>query len=242
MVHIELEPFSDAHRASWWGLLELAGAFPHGWVLVGGQMVLLHAREAGVAPHRTTTDVDVVVDVRVAPRQIAATCTFLQQQGWRGEGPSAMNIAHQFTRSGGIIDVLAPEGLAPSTDLRTFAGGRTIQAPGSRQALGRAEQVTVTVAGRTGTIWRPTLLGALIGKAAALDLPSDTYRHQRDLALLCALVDDPGTIAAAMTRKDRARLRRAAPLLEATHRAWDGLDAAADGIATLHYLLTPVDG
>jgi hypothetical protein len=50
------------------------------------------------------------------------------------------------------------------------------------------------------------LLGALIGKAAALTLPADTFRHQRDLALLCALVEDPSELIPQLTRKDRQRL------------------------------------
>ena len=66
---------------------------------------------------------------------------------------------------------------------------------------------------------RPTLLAAIVGKAAATALPGPE-RHYRDLALLCALVPDPFDVAEQLTRKDRQRVRMASKLLGDTHPAW----------------------
>lgn len=55
----------------WRFLGRLEAAFPGGWVLVGGQMVLLHGLESGVLPERETVDADALVNVRVIPDGIA---------------------------------------------------------------------------------------------------------------------------------------------------------------------------
>lgn len=118
-----------------------------------------------------------------------------------------------------MIDVLAPEGLGERADLTTSPPGRTIEVPGGTQALNRTEHVRVMHEGRSGTIPRPTLLAAIVGKSAATALPN-AERHYRDLALLCALVEDPFAMAEQMTSKDRHRLRLADALLEPSCPAW----------------------
>ncbi|UMG92276.1 hypothetical protein [Nocardioides sp. TF02-7] len=82
------------------------------------------------------------------------------------------------------------KGWGERADLTTTPPGRTIEVPGGTQALSRAEGITVVHAGRRGTIPRPILLAAIVGKAAATALPGPE-RHYRDRALLCALVPDP---------------------------------------------------
>lgn len=58
-----------------------------------------------------------------------------------------------------------------------------------------------------GLIPRPSLLGAIIVKAAAIAV-DDVPRAQRlDLAQLLSLVLDPAEMASAMTKKDRSRLQ-----------------------------------
>jgi hypothetical protein len=51
--------------------------------------------------------------------------------------------------------------------LAGVGGALTILAPGTTQALERSEPVMVLVEGRTSTVLRPNLVGALGGKAAA---------------------------------------------------------------------------
>ena len=141
---------------------------------------------------------------------------------------SADGLAHRYTRSAEprpvVIDVLAPEGLGERADLTTTPPGRTIEVPGGTQALSRTESITVVHEGRSGTIPRPTLLAAIVAKAAATALPGPD-RHYRDLALLCALVGDPFELVDQMTRKDRQRLRLAGKLLDDTDPVWPLLPA-----------------
>lgn len=75
--------------------------------------------------------------------------------------------------------MLAPEGLGLRTNTYTVRPARTVQAPGTTQAFARSEVVEVTVTGipgrneQTGAVRCPSLLGALIAKAAATWLGSE---------------------------------------------------------------------
>lgn len=57
-------------------------------------------------------------------------------------------------------------------------------------------------------------------KAAACRLPGDGTRHERDLALLFALVADPFEMRASLTPSDRRRMRAVGALSERTYPAW----------------------
>ena len=118
------------------------------------------------------------------------------------------------------IDVLAPEGLGPNTNLTTTKPGRTVEVPGGTQALERSEQVEVHHENRRVLVPRTSLLGAVVGKAAACALPGNSNRHLRDLALLCALVPDPFSLAEKLTGKDRQRLGSARRLADPWHPGW----------------------
>ncbi len=85
---IEIDYTSEGQRLSWAALLELYDLHPHGWTLIGGQMVHLHCWARGVASPRVTTDADAGVDVRGFP-QIAWTLTStLQEIGFHLTGTS----------------------------------------------------------------------------------------------------------------------------------------------------------
>src|SRR5258706_5616722 len=71
---------------------------------------------------------------------------------------------------------------------------------------------------RIGRIPRPSLLAAIIAKAAALNLPGDSQRHQHDLAFLLALMPDPMSTRSALSETERRKLR-ACPLIDRSHRA-----------------------
>jgi hypothetical protein len=110
-------------------------------------------------------------------------------------------------RAGGwrqlAVDVLAPEGVGERADLTTTKPGRTLEVPGGSQALERTERIAILHEGREGSVSRPTLHGAIVGKAAACGLPGDPARHLRDLAFLCSLVEDPFVLRDQLTPKDR---------------------------------------
>lgn len=67
----------------------------------------------------------------------------------------------------------------------------------------------MTVAGREGSVRRPDLVGALVGKAAALSNAGDPGpgRHRRDFAILAALLTARDFRNEELTKKDRQRLR-----------------------------------
>ena len=115
-----------------------------------------------------------------------------------------------------VVDVLAPEGLGPRADL-SFA----FPAQGVAQALARTELLPIRVAAQVHWVPRPTLLGAIVGKATASVVDTkDTERHRLDLAFLCSLVADPFTLSAEVSKKDRARLRAASAAFGESNPSW----------------------
>ncbi len=213
----------------WSALVELAGMGPGSWTLIGGQMVFLHAMEHGAAPPRVSTDIDVLVNVRVVTGGVRKFVAAIEVVGFELAGVSPEGIAHCYRRDGVTIDVLAPEGLGPRVDLTTTPPGRTLQVPGGTQALERTELVPVVVGDHQGMVPRPSLLGAIVGKAAAVGVDDLPDAQRLDLALLLSLVDDPLALAAQLTRKDRQRLRSRSEMADADQRAWASLpDDAAD--------------
>jgi hypothetical protein len=222
-IEIALPPLGAPVDELWHVLLDLGERLSVPWTLVGGQMVLLHALEHGQVPPQISQDGDVVADIRAHPASLIVVVDELASLGFDLGDISAEGIGHRYVRPADprpvVVDVLAPEGLGEKADLTTTPPGRTIEVPGGTQALNRTELVTVVHEGRRGGLPRPSLLAAIVGKAAATGLPKPE-RHYRDLALLCALVEDPFATVEELGRKDRQRLRKAAALLDQGHPAW----------------------
>jgi hypothetical protein len=237
---ILLDRLMPAQEQAWHTLFELAETEPTNWVLVGGQMVYLLAVENGRSPTRATVDADVVMDVRAKIRGTQWLAGWLESRGYVMDKISADGIGHRYTRAADpgpgrvIIDVLAPEGLGPKTKTITSPPARTVQAPGGAQALRRSELVSVTVTNaaggspRTGKVRRPTVLGALVAKAAATGIAVRTNRERdwEDAALLLTLLADPLAAAEQCGSTDRKRLRLLKRLADPNHEAWIPLDAA----------------
>jgi hypothetical protein len=104
-------------------------------------MVFLHAIEHGATPPRVSTDLDVLVNARIAGRTPAAFASGLEELGFGQDRISPDGIAHRYRRNRVTIDVLVPEGVGECTDLTTTPPGHTIQVPGGTQALDRTELV-----------------------------------------------------------------------------------------------------
>ena len=204
----------------WAALIELSNSDQPEWTLIGGQMVMLHAAEHAAAPLRVSRDIDVVVNARVLTGAIRGFVAGIESRGFRLVGASPDGVAHRYIREGAVIDVLAPEGLGRRADLTTTPPGRTIQVPGGTQALARTELVPVEHAGEQALLPRPSLLGAIIVKAAAVAVDDLPQAQRQDLALLLSLIADPAETAVAMTNKDRARLSRAG-IASDDHPVWD---------------------
>lgn len=245
---IRLPHLGDAANELWHALLDLAEAVEAPWTLVGGQMVLLHALEHGERPPTLSQDGDVVGDVRSRPEILHAIVAALSAAGFEVDGMSPSGLAHRYVRQGSAgpvkIDVLAPDGLGSRTDLTTTPPGRTIEVPGGTQALSRTERVRVVHQQREASIPRPTLIAAIVGKAAACGLPGDNSRHLRDAALLLALLEDPFEAKDQLSKKDRERLEMAKALADSTHAAWNLVPFAIrdQGIAAFEILRSPPTG
>lgn len=222
------------------------------WVLIGGQMMTLLAAEHGARLPRPTLDADVLVDVRAHPGSLETLATWLRvEQGFEVQISSA-NIGHRFTRAAApgpgtvMFDLLAPEGLGPRTRVYTVRPARTVSVPASARLLESAEPVEVYArdvhgAECSGTVQRPSVLAALIGKAAAATIPVRTNRSRdtEDAALLLSLLANPRLDPAELTRSERAHLWRLQPLTELEHPAWRILtpDQARLGQAALRIVL-----
>jgi hypothetical protein len=208
----------------WDALIELSEVRPGEWTLIGGQMVFLHALEHDTTPPRISTDLDVLVNARVAGRPVAAFAAGLEDLGFEQDGISPDGIAHRYRRNRVMIDVLAPEGLGERTDLTTTPPGRTLQVPGGTQALDRTELVPVVTSTRSGHVPRPSLLGALVGKAMAVAVDDLPDAQRLDFVFLLSLVDDPFALADQLTQTDRRRIRVRNELIDGDHRVWSELD------------------
>jgi len=194
---VVLPPLGEPVDELWEVFLEFGERLDVPWTIVGGQMVLLHAVEHGTFPPQISQDGDVIANIRIKPDALRIIVALLEELGFSLEGISPEGLAHRYSRPGRgagrhvVIDLLAPEGVGARADLTTTHPGHTLQVPGGTQALSRTERVVVQIAGRVGEVPRPTLLAAIVAKARACGLPGDPSRHLRDLALLCACVDDP---------------------------------------------------
>lgn len=238
---IELPAMPPRQQQAWHVLLDLADADVAHWCLIGGQMVYVHAAEAGVTTPRPTLDVDVVVDVVAKPDGTMWLSTWLIEQGLVMDGMSPDGIGHRFVKDADpgpgkvSFDVLAPDHIGPRARLVTRPPARTVEARGTRQALSRAEIVDVTVVGafdpapRSGRIRRPNLLGAILTKAASASIPIRQKREQdlQDAAVLLACVRDPIALRAELdagTKGDARSAGRLAAMLDPSHRAWRVLE------------------
>ena len=189
-------------------------------------------RASVLRPARPTTDGDIVVDVRAygreAMRQIAEA---LVRLGFVIEmSPEGVT---RFVRDMAKIDLLAPEGVG--ADVVTSPPGHAVQAPGATQALERSEILTVRVDELEFEVRSPSLIGAIVAKAAATAIPGtrdERLRHQQDLAFLLSLASRTSVrpLADSLTTKDRTRLRTALVnwIEDDLHEAWLAVENRGD--------------
>ncbi|MCE1175416.1 MAG: hypothetical protein LWW77_12555 [Propionibacteriales bacterium] len=197
-----------AQERVWHSLFTLCDKLPGGWTLVGGQMVHLHCAERGRQPHRATTDGDIVVDIRADRHMLAQFTSELLQLGYASDGVSAEGHEHRWRDGDAVIDVLIATNLGRSQGVTGVTGSTTVGASGAQQALDRSELVEVSVAGRTGRVRRPNLVGALVIKGAATSAPSgDSEQHKADFALLATMIV-PEDDFTGLTQRDRQHLDR----------------------------------
>lgn len=243
MTEVTFPPLTTGQEQSWLTLLELGRRFSTGWTLVGGQLVHLHCRERGASPTRPTDDGDAVLDVRAHPDILYEFTRALADMGFTAGVPSGLGIQHRWVRDRAVIDVLIPRHLGERAASRPGAGGApTIATPGAQGALNRTELVIVHVAGQSGKIPRPTLVGAIAGKAAALEITDDPNwkRHVQDLAVLATLIRRTDDFESYTTR-DIARVRNAIGRAVIDPSITALIDGAAQGLERLRLALTNLE-
>lgn len=220
------------------------------WVLIGGQMMLLLAVEHGVSLPRPTLDADVLVDVRARPGGLEVIADWLEEQGVTLEGVSSLGVGHRFSRPADpgpgtvTVDLLAPEGLSERTRVYTVPPARTVSVPASSMLIADAVSTPVELHdGHRGTVHRPTVLAALVGKAAATTIAvrDNRERDWQDAALLLSLLPDPLAAADRLTKKERRRIEGLAPLRDPAHSAWRTLPTPQrrQGLAAAAMMLAP---
>jgi predicted nucleotidyltransferase len=230
--------------ATWAAIAELASLVPIGqWMVVGGQMVAIHAAELDRDAPRPTSDGDIVVDIRQHLRQaMERVAEALLAMGFELHR-SEEEVSTFLRGDGARIDLLAPDGV--DDPVFTHRPARALQAPGATQALERSELVSVDYGSGTVVVRRPSLLGAAIAKAAAMRIPAtaaERLRHEQDFLFLVELIGikhDPRRLARELGTKDRQRLRSAAEslLADRTHPAWLSVASERDVRTVIELLL-----
>jgi hypothetical protein len=207
-LRIELPTDPEDVAALWRELLDLADEMPVPWILIGAQMVALHAWRAKSEPPRTSRDGDVLVNLRRKPTGTRVLAQHLDSRGFEMTGPSRQGLGHEFLRDGVAIDILAPDNLGPRASLETLHHARTLSVPGGTQALARTETVDVSLGARKGSISTPNLLGAIILKLKAIAVDDVPEAQKADVALLLSLVSDPDELSRKLTPSERKLLQR----------------------------------
>ena len=211
----------------WAHLAQLAQHLqPNDWVLVGGQMVALHCHIAGITPGRATTDIDIVANVLVNPDSLFACRDAAAELNLTAQ-PSANNRRqHRFRNDSLVLDVMVPDHM-PKHLLLRLAGRDPVPIEGGYRALQRAAHCAISTEAGDAIVPVPDLQGAIVLKARAYVADSrDRGRHQFDLAQLCAAVDDPMMLAAALDTRELRALRRVGMPLTVTQDPWLRIDAA----------------
>lgn len=225
---IGLPEMMEHEEQTWITLLDLSKRIPQDWCLVGGQMVHLHCWQRGVSPLKTTSDADVIMDVRARPAIRLQITDFLEKQGFVAQRPNVLTgHGQRWIKDKVIIDVLYPEGIGERAAARNgSSGASTVQVPGGTQALGRTQLVPISVPEQGGLISRPDLLGALVVKCAALSIADDPERerHHADIAILASMIESPISFRARLTGRDRRWIRNALGELPAEHEVWARID------------------
>jgi hypothetical protein len=242
-VTITLPAMSGPQQEAWLSLLAMTELLPAGWCLVGGQLVHLHCAERGFSPNRPTDDGDAVLDVRAEPDILSRFTQKLIDLGFASADVTMEGHEHRWVKGHNDdqaqIDILIPSDVGQRANQRKGAtGSTTLETPGAQQALNRTELVAVSVAGTTGRVPRPTLIGALVIKAAAYSIANDSYRdrHLIDLVVLATMIRRSDDFSD-LSRRDRDYLRLALAALKSKRGLWGGVEDGDRGVDVLEAIL-----
>ncbi|KFU81646.1 hypothetical protein BB31_09755 [Amycolatopsis lurida NRRL 2430] len=155
----------ESDRVVWPAMFDLADRLPAPWVMIGGQMVILHGLLADRSIPRVTKDIDLLFDVRFTLDAFPRAHAVLKKLGYEVDGVSADGKAHRYLHpgTGMVVDILAPDklGARAAPRLRTPAG-KIVSIPGGKTALDDARPLTATYGGKAATLYLPGLAAALV--------------------------------------------------------------------------------
>ncbi|WP_051619723.1 hypothetical protein [Haematomicrobium sanguinis] len=223
----------DASGTEWklppWPLaFEIANLLPDSsWTLVGGLMVQVHSRIAGLPPSRATIDVDSLLHLETK------VTTFNQVEYTMRKAGFSLNpdtkFAYQFKRVDDRVDVMCSDRYAEQH--RPLFGQRPLFAvPAGTRAL--KDTINVKFLSQDVTISLPTVRGAFILKSAAyLDDHRDAERHLEDCVLLLACLRDPESIFEDLSPRSRKRIRAGIRALQQSRRPWINHDGQVQLLA-----------
>ncbi len=238
MQPVEL-PSEPAGAAALWELLvDLADEMPVPWMLIGAQMVALHALRWQSEPPRPSRDGDILVDIRQRPGGTRVLSEHLVAKGFELETPSWEGVGLEFRRNDVAIDVLAPDNVGDRADLRTLPPARTVSVPGGTQAIRRADIVEVRLGDRTAAIPVPSLLGALILKVKAITVDDVPEAQRTDVAILLSLEADWEVFAGELTAAERTLLRRYSEFADPENAVYEAVSRARDAAAAYRQLVS----
>ena len=187
---------------------------PDNWTVVGGQMVQYHAWARGRPPSRQTNDMDCGVAARADSKLFARLTESLQTMGFQ---PVLHEAAHEYSwrrpsqrlASATVqVDLLLPTGLAADRHLSS-TGSTGFASAGVQQATDRSERRQLRIEGIDLHVNVPSLLGAMVAKAAAVKTSGGRPgRHMADLQLLCELAE-PEDLSGPLRAKELAMVENA---------------------------------
>lgn len=223
-----LPPLNAELGGLWNAILDLGEDLSaEGWVLVGGQMVMLHGLAAGRVATRASRDIDLLADLLSSSGAVGECVRAVRRLGFEPLEANDRWLLHRFVRASdqAVVDVLAPDHAPPGWKATTIPPRTTIKIDGGRQALERAALIEVVTDDRTVDIPVPSPLGALILKGAAYRVDNrDRERHAYDAAFLTSLIADPIAVRESLKGSDRKRLRALDEVLaDPAYEAWASL-------------------
>lgn len=198
---------ADSQIASWHALMHLHESLPGRWTIVGGQMVHLHCAERDTFPVRPTDDADTLLDAKAHPTILEDFTAGLVEAGFTPL-TSGGGYQHRWKSGDAQIDVLISNKLGVRKTYKTITGAPTVGTPGAALVLNRSEDLEIEVAGRAGTVRRPTLVGSLIAKAAAHTVGDGKDRHRQDFAVLASMLAANDLRGANLTKSEMKYLTR----------------------------------
>ena len=218
------------------------------WVLVGGLMTQVHARNSGITPPRMTRDVDLVVDVAASPGRFSEVGLRLRSLGFEPRVPAARDgRIYRFVRGNDEVDVMVPDHLPRHILPLRFMQRNSFEVLAGAQAVRRRQEFTIAGASASIQIGVPNLVGALVIKGAAhQDDQRDRGRHLDDGATLLSAIKTVGALPVhPLSSNDRRRLRHLLDALsDVDHDSWLLLedDERARGQLNARRLRIVIDG